>query len=158
MLGTTKKGGKVFNFERTQKRNWFRQSLRWSQLPNTGWDFESFHTRKRNYQRKKQLRSRRKLSVLLVRSHIVIYSLLLTFNVKQPESGDMRAIEVSHKITSSYQSSDSMRNHEERAKIAGNHWLRFDSKKFDSVIESNHEVILSNLRLYKILSERLTSL
>ena len=66
----------------------------------------------------------------------------------------MRAIEVSHKITSSYQSSDSMRNQEERAKIAGNHWLRFDSKKFDSIIESNHEIILSNLRLYKILSER----
>ena len=66
----------------------------------------------------------------------------------------MHAIEVSHKITSSYQSSDSMRNQEERAKIAGSHWLRFDSKKFDSIIESNHEVILSNLRIYKILSER----
>ena len=68
------------------------------------------------------------------------------------ERGDMIAIAVSHKITINHQSSDIMRNQEERAKIAGSHWLRFASGKFDTLIESNHEVISSNLRIYKILS------
>ena len=77
----------------------------------------------------------------------------MTDTCDSDERGDMRAIAVSHRINTSHQqSSETMRNQEERAKIAGSHWLRFASGKFDTLIETNHAVISSNLRIYKILS------